>query len=219
LEAIAQHVDGWSISYNKWIDPLERKAQELPAWAWSAVEKIQWRDKTEHEAQYAWFRHQPSGCEQPQVFAVVRHRATGELLWRHAFVTCEDRDSSAQAAFERHRLKGDWERRLSELLSDLDLHHPPCADLLANRSFYTLAVLAYNVLQAMQLIYLPAEQTPRRVRTLIRHLLLVPVEMVRHARRRKACLYVPAGWVAWWRGLLAQLLPKWRQLGAVAGSG
>jgi hypothetical protein len=161
------------------------------------------------------------------VFAVVRHRETGELLWRHAFVTCEDRDGSVRAAFERHRLKGDWERRLSELLSDLDcrtrqrllgeLHHPPCADLLANRSYYTLAVLAYNVLQAMQLIYLPAEQTPRRVRTLIRHLLLVPVEMGRHARRLKTCLYVPAGWVAWWRGLLAQLLPQWRQLGTVAG--
>ena len=219
LTAMAAAFDGWSVSYNKWTDPLERKAAELPAWAWSAVEPIRWRDGRDHEAQYAWFRHEPSGCARAQVFAVVRHRAAGELLWRHAFVTCEERDGTAQAAFERHRLKGDWERRLSELLSDLDLHHPPCQDLLANRSFYTLATLAYNVLQALQLIHLPAEQTPRRIRTLIRHLLLVPVELVRHARRRKACLYVPAGWVAWWRGLLNELLPAWRQLGALAPSG
>jgi hypothetical protein len=108
---------------------------------------------------------------------------------------------------------------LSELLSDLDLHHPPCQDLLANRSFYTLATLAYNVLQALQLIDWPAEQTPRRIRTLIRHLLLVPVEMVRHARRLKACLYVPAGWVEWWRGLLRELLPSWRQLGELGAAG
>lgn len=218
-QAIAASCDGWSVSYNKWTDPLERKAGELPAAVWSAVEKIRWRDGSDHAAHDAWFRHQPSGCPTAQVFAVVRHRAAGELLWRRAFVTCEDRDGVPQAVFERHRLKGDWERRLSELLSDLDLHHPPCQDLLANRCFYTLATLAYNRLQALQLIYLPAEQTPRRIRTLIRHLLLVPVELVRHARRLKACLYVPAGWVAWWRGLLAELLPAWRQLGALAPSG
>jgi len=208
LTAIAEAFDGWSVSYNKWTDPLERKAGELPAWAWSAVEKIRWRDSSEQQAQYAWFRYEPSGCEKPQVFAVMRHRAAGELLWRHGFVTCEERDSTPQA-----------ERRLSELLSDLDLHHPPCQDLLANRSFYTLATLAYNVLAALQLLYLSAEQTPRRIRTLIRHLLLVPVEMVRHARRWKACLYVPAGWVAWWRGLLKELLPAWRQLGGVGVAG
>jgi len=57
------------------------------------------------------------------------------------------------------------------------------------------------------------------VRTLIHHLLLIPVEIGRHARQIKASLYVPAGWVAWWRGFLAELLPKWRQLGVVAGSG
>jgi len=82
-----------------------------------------------------------------------------------------------------------------------------------------LARLAYNVVQALQLIYRLAKQTPRRIRTLIRHLLLMPVELVRHARRLKACLYVPAGWVAWWRGLLAELLPTWNQLGALGASG
>jgi hypothetical protein len=42
----------------------------------------------------------------------------------------------------RHRLKGDKEPVLNERLSDLDLHHPPCAKLNANRSAYTQAVLA-----------------------------------------------------------------------------
>lgn len=219
LQSIAEHCRGWSVSYNKWTGPLEQKAQELPESQWSEVESVRWRDGSEHTAQYGWFRYQPGGCESPQVFAVVRHRAADELLWRHAFVTCEDRTGTAQAVFERHRLKGDWERRLSELLSDLDLHHPPCQDLMANRCFYALATLGYNVLQALQMIHLPAEQAARRIRTLIRHLLLVPVEMVRHARRLKACLYVPAGWVAWWRGLLGELLPRWRQLGQVGPSG
>lgn len=47
----------------------ERRAPALPVWAWSAVEKIQWRDQTEQEAQRAWFGSQPSGGQRPQGFA------------------------------------------------------------------------------------------------------------------------------------------------------
>jgi hypothetical protein len=149
------------------------------------VEQVKWRDGSEHTAQYAWFRHQPAGCESPQRFAVVRHRPTGEMFWRYAFLTANEREGSAQLAFERHRLKGDKERVLSELLSDLDLHHPPCTNLNANRSFYTLAVLAWNLLQALKLLHLPERESPKRMRTLLRHLLLIPVELKRHARGLK----------------------------------
>jgi len=219
LETIAAHFGAWSVSYNKWTGPLETKAAELPEGAWSAAERTGWRDGSEHTAQYAWFRHQPGGCETPQRFAVVRHRPDGEMFWRYAFLTANEQEGSAQLAFERHRLKGDKERVLSELLSDLDLHHPPCMNLNANRSFYTLAVLAWNLLQALKLLHLPAEEAPKRMRTLLRHLLLIPVELKRHARQLKACLYAPAGWVTWWRGLLDDLLPRCRVLGGVAACG
>jgi len=212
LEAIQQHFGAWSVSYNKWTGPLEQKATELPALSWSPAQTLRWRDGSEHTAQYAWFRHQPAGCETPKRFGVVRHRAAGEMFWRHAFLTAHEQESPAQLAFERHRLKGDKERLLSELLSDLDLHHPPCANLNANRSFYTLAVLAWNFLQALKLLHLPESEAPKRMRTLLRHLLLIPVELKRHARGLKACLYAPAGWVAWWRGLLTEWLPCCRTL-------
>ena len=219
LETIAAHFDAWSVSYNQWTGPLEAKAAELPACVWSAEERTRWRDGSEHTAQYAWFRYQPGGCETPQHFAVVRHRPAGEMFWRHAFLTAHEPDGSAQRAFERHRLKGDKARVLSELLSDLDLHHPPCANLNANRSFYTLAGLAGNLLQALKLLHLPAQEAPKRMRTLLRHLLLIPVELKRHARQLKACLYAPAGWVRWWRGLLEDLLPRGRVLGGVGAGG
>ena len=219
LEVIAQHFSAWSVSYNKWTGPLETKAAELPELVWSAAQSLCWRDGSEHTAQYAWFRYQPGGCESPQRFAVVRHRPAGEMFWRYAFLTVNEQEGSAQLVFERHRLKGDKERVLSELLSDLDLHHPPCANLNANRSFYTLAVLAWNTLQALKLLHLPETEAPKRMRTLLRHLLLIPVELKRHARGLKACLYAPAGWVAWWRGLLADLLPRCRVLGRVSASG
>jgi hypothetical protein len=220
LELIEGRFEAWSVSYNKWTGPLEKKAAELPEWAWSAEEKTRWQDGTEHRAQYASFSYQPGGCERPKHFAVVRHQAvSGELFWRYAFVVGAA-GVDPRRRFEHHRLKGDKERAFSELLRDLDLHHPPCADLAANRLFYGLAGLAYNVLQALKLIHLPESEQPKRVGTLIRHLLLLPVQIKRHARRLKACLFVPAGWVAWWRGFLGQLLPQCRQLGGVvAGTG
>jgi hypothetical protein len=219
LETIAEHFGAWSVSYNKWTGPLEAKAAELPETVWSAPERTRWRDGTEHTAQSAWFRYQPGGCATPQRFAVVRHRPDGEMFWRHAFLTAHEQEGSARLAFERHRLKGDKERVLSELLSDLDLHHPPCMNLNANRSFSTLAGLAWNLLQALKLLHLPAEEAPKRMRTLLRHLLLIPVELKRPARRLKACLYAPAGWGVWWRGVLEALLPRCRVGGGVGAGG
>jgi hypothetical protein len=216
LEAIAARFEGWSVSYNKWTGPLEAQAAAFPENYWSGAETLRWRDGSQHAAAYAWLRYQPGGCKRPQLFAVVRHKAAGELLWRYAFVACPEQEGNPKAVFEHHRLKGDKERGLSELLSDLDLHHPPCQSLAANRVFYALATLAFNVLVALKLMHLPVEQQGKRVRTLIRHLLLMPVELKRHARRLRVCLYVPAGWVAWWRGFLGQWLPRCRQLGAVA---
>ena len=215
LECIARYFGAWSVSYNRWTGPLEAKAAELPESAWSEAETTVWRDGTVQTAQYGWFRHQPGGCERPQRFAVVRHRAAEELFWRYAFLTTHEQEGPARLAFEHHRLKGEKERLLSELLRDLDLHHPPCQDLNANRSFYTLAGWAWNLMQALKLLHLPQEESPKRMRTLIRHLLMIPVELKRHARQLKACLYAPAGWVAWWRGLLEELLPRCRVLSGV----
>ena len=84
LELIGGQFEAWSVSYNKRTGPLEKKAAELPEWAWSAEEKTQWNDGTAHVAQYASFKYQPGGCEPPQNFAVVRHkRADGEFFWRY----------------------------------------------------------------------------------------------------------------------------------------
>lgn len=222
LEAIDGAFDRWSVSYNKWTGPLEENCSKLPEESWSAAQVEKWRDGTQHETQYNWLRYQPAGCNKPQLFAAVRHRrADGELFWRYHFVACKEHETvkSAQAAFERHRLKGDKERPFSELLSDFDLHHPPCKSLAANNAYYLLAALAYNFLMALKAIYLPPEHQPKRVRTLLQHLLIIPVEIKRHARGMKAVFFAPAGWLAWWKGFLADLLPRCRQVGGWAAAG
>jgi hypothetical protein len=190
LDLVRAQFPKWSISYNRWTEPLERAAAALPASAWTAVSP---------DGHYAYVRHQPAGCTRPQVYAVRRWRGDGELFDRYAFCACEDGARAPRAVWDRHDLKGERERMFSQLLADLDLHHPPCLALVANQAFYTLAALAYNVLTALKLIELPAEHHAWRVRTLIRHLLTLPAKLSRHARGVVLRVFAPAGHLAWWR--------------------
>jgi hypothetical protein len=210
LKEIGKRFDQWSVSYNKWREPLERLAEGFPAAYWSEGVDRRGRKGEALREQYAWLRHQPEGMPEPVQYAVARYRSDEDLFWRYSFVATHPSTGSAQAVFERHRLKGDYERRFSELLSDLDLHHPPCASLSANRAYYALATLAYNILQALKLIWMPVTEQGLRVRTLVHRLLLIPVEIKRHARQFLACFYVPDHAVTWWRQFLSLILPRCR---------
>lgn len=212
LDAISEGFGQWSVSYNKWTEPLERQAEKFAEGYWSGVVERRGRKGELLQEQYAWLMHQPDGRKEPVQYAVARYRGEGDLFWRYSFIASHRQDGSAQAVFERHRLKGDFERRFSEVLSDLDLHHPPCANLGANRVYYALATLAYNILQALKLIWMPVDQQSYRVRTLIHRLLLIPVEIKRHARQIAACFYLPFHEALWWRGFVEMLLPRCRVL-------
>jgi hypothetical protein len=194
----------WSVSYNKWTDKLDRLAAELPESQWSPKAALD-----QPQEQYAWLKHQPGECQGAQKFATLRWKKEGDLMWRYAYVVCQpgEKDSPA-AVFERHRLKGAKERGFSEVLSGLDLHHPPCSDLIANQAFYAIAMLAYNLLISLKVLDLPNEAQSWRIQTIIRHLLTLPVTVSAHARYEVARICIPSGWLRWWRLFVDQWIPK-----------
>jgi len=194
----------WSLSYNKWTDKLDQLASERPSNQWSVATPGPFGQE-----QYAWTKHQPGECAQAQKFATVRWKKEGDLFWRYAYRVCQAGEKDTpQAVFERHRLKGAKEQSFSDVLSGLDLHHPPCKELIANQAFYAIAMLAHNVLVTLKLLELPDEKQSWRLTTLIRHLLTVPVTVSSHARYKTAHVCVPAGWMRWWRLFLEQWIPK-----------
>ena len=132
----------WSVSYNKWTTVLDRLAAGLPESQWSAPPPA-----GQPQEQYTWVKHLPGECAQGQKFATVRWKKEGDLMWRYAYVVgrAGEKDSP-QAVFERHHLKGAKEQGFSEVLTGLDLHHPPCLGLIANQAYYAIAMLAYNIL-------------------------------------------------------------------------
>jgi hypothetical protein len=194
----------WSVSYNKWTSILERLAGELPDTQWSTPTPAD-----PLQEQFTWLKHQPGECQTPQRFAAVRWKQEAELMWRYAFVVCQSpQQTSPEAVFQRHQLKGAKEQAFSEVLSGLDLHHPPCSGLIANQAFYAIAALAYNVLITLKMLEMPDEAQGWRIQTTIRHLLTVPVTISTHARYEVARICIPTGWLRWWRLFVDRWVPK-----------
>lgn len=198
----------WSVSYNKWTTVLEKSAEAQPESTWGPEQTATWRDGSAITEQHTFLRHRPESADEAFNFATVRFRAPGELFWRYRFVACEGpRRGGSAAVFGRHRLKGEKEGLLKEVLRGLDLHHPPCAELIANQAFYAIAALAYDLLAALKLLHLPDDCQSWQVKTLLRQVLLLPARIVEHARVLVAKVSVPEAWLSWWRSLMARLWP------------
>ena len=196
----------WGVSYNRWTDALDRLAAELPGDAWDAPEA-----RGGVTESYAWVKHTPGEAGERRLFAARRWKEDGDLLWRYSYVACEDDSGrTPRGVFERHRLKGDFERHFSEVLSDLDLHHPPCLALNANRMFYAIASLAHNLLQALKLLRLGDGQQSWRNRTIIRNVLVVPATQIAHANRFRLRVWAPPALLGWWRRFLHDHVPRRR---------
>jgi hypothetical protein len=207
LQAIARAgFAHWSVSYNKWTTVPERTAAALPEKAWSPAQTTRWRNGQEVTEQHAGIRHTPGESQFTFPLAAARWKKEGEMFWRYAFVAHDEGRTDAEAIMARHRLKGGKEQLFKEVLRGLDLHHPPCESLTANRMFYAIAALAYNLIKAVQILYLPDECQSWTVPTLLRQVVRLPAVLVQHARRMIARVEVAPSWLNWWQAWEA----RWR---------
>jgi hypothetical protein len=189
----------WSVSYSKWTTVPERTAAALPEGAWSPATETRWRNGVEVTEQHAGIRHTVAESDFTMTLACARWKKDDELFWRYAFVAHDGRRPDAAAVMARHRLKGGKEQLFKEVLRGLDLHHPPCESLVANRMFYAIAAMAYNLMKAVQLLCLPDECQSWTVPTLLKQMVRLPATLVRHARRLVARVEVAVSWLDWWR--------------------
>jgi hypothetical protein len=94
------------------------------------------------------------------------------------------------------------------VLGDMDPHHPPCLSSAANAFYYALGALSFNLLMAVKILLLDADQQGWTVRTLIRFWLTVPVKISSHAHRTRARIFIPKASMRWWRLFLQDHYPK-----------
>ncbi len=132
-------------------------------------------------------RHRPDGWKQEQTYVAVRSYFDGpqrRLEPRHIFILVSRVDLPLKELVRRHRGKQGQENAQKGPLIDLDLHHPPCEKLNANRAFYLCGQLAQLLLIGTQYELLPKSARRHGLRTLIRDLMRTAGRLVRRGRRR-----------------------------------
>jgi hypothetical protein len=168
-----------SVTSETYKKPLRRKLEALCGGAWQAI-------SDDHSEEATVVRHRPDGWDCEESYVVVRSHFDGDqrrLTPRHIFILVSRTDLPLRELVRRHREKQGQENAQKGPLIDLDLHHPPCQKLDANRAFYTCGQLAQILLIATQYQLLPHAARRHGLRTLIRDFVRTAARLVRHGRR------------------------------------
>lgn len=81
-----------------------------------------------------------------------------------------------------HHRRGLMERVIGELKNQFHLDHMPCGQFEANSLYFTIGILAYNILQWIKLTLLPDEYKKKSIRTIRYQLLHLAGKLIYHAR-------------------------------------
>ena len=90
---------------------------------------------------------------------------------------------SAEEVLHHHRARGNAERFIGEAKSEVGLRHLPCEAEEANRMWFRVGMLTYNLLKLMQREVLPVGLKRRTIQTLRREALRVVGKVTRSARQ------------------------------------
>jgi hypothetical protein len=138
------------------LETAMRVAGEIPEALWRDTGAQARRGWEASGVAQAWLQ-----CEEwPAKRAMVcrRWRKSGEMIWNYAAVATNVRSndprlaqamadgrSFEEAIWDLYSYKQAMENQWKDLLSDMSLHHPPCAKARVNGAFYAIAALAYNL--------------------------------------------------------------------------
>lgn len=137
------------------------------------------------ENDYADFYYKPAGFRKPQRVVVRRQpirEPQADLFRKYIYYfVMTNSGGSPKEIIEMHSFKAGEENRLKELLADLGLHHPRFQSLNANRLYYNIAAMAYNLIKAAK--YFLLDRTKYfflGVRSFIYQFVLVAGRLVSH---------------------------------------
>ena len=103
--------------------------------------------------------------------------------YNYGFIITNSKESP-KSLYEAHSLKMGMENNFKHLLIDFNLHHPRFLSLIPNKLYYQLAILSYNLIKAIQYLYLDGHYFFMRVRRFISHFIMIAGKLVDHAREK-----------------------------------
>jgi hypothetical protein len=177
------------------LDEAQRAMGEASAHAWRAAS-----DRDDSDVAQMWLQ-----CEDwagKRTMVCRRWREPGEMIWRHAAVATnltvdhprvarlmgEKRIEFEEAIWLLYNHKQAKENLWKEMLTDLGLHHPPCARSRVNAVFYTLAAAAYNLSAHTREVALVGKARRMRLWRFRREVLSLAGRVARHGRQARVTI-------------------------------
>ncbi|GEN48337.1 IS1380 family transposase [Ligilactobacillus pobuzihii] len=139
---------------------------------------------TQKEVQ--WHRltdYQPDTWERAYPVIVKSTRPAGELLFKHEFIVANLEITFASDVFEIYHQRGAMEDLIKEVKGGFDFDKTDSSNFTANQFRMLLASVAYNLIQAMKKLVLPAELSNATITTLRFKLFHLAGRVTQHARK------------------------------------
>lgn len=173
------------------LDEAVRKAiREIPEGDWEVLldrdgfktgreltETVHTMNDSDHAFRLAVWREQ---VDDPSLFA-----ETDEDFYRYGAVitNVSEKEMSTEEVFYHHRGRGNAERFIGDAKSGVGLRHLPCGQERANRIWFGIGMLTFNLLKLMQQQVLPTGWTRRTIQTLRQKALRLVGKVTKSARR------------------------------------
>lgn len=145
---------------------------------------------------YSSFEYLPSDSELFYRVAVKRVEKEKDLFGKYDYycIITNNRKLSPEQTFYRHSTKMGMENRFKDLLIDFNLHHPRMQSLFANKLYYQIVMLVYNLIKAIQYLKLKGHDFFLSIRSFILKFIIIPGKLVKHSGKRTLKLpYYPGG--------------------------
>jgi hypothetical protein len=142
-----------------------------------ASETVHTMNDSDHAFRLVAWREQ---VEDPSLFAVA-----DEDFYRYGAVitNVSEKEMSTEEVLYHHRGRGNAERFIGEAKSGVGLRHLPCGQERANRIWFAVGMLTFNLLKLMQQQVLPTGWKRRTIQTLRQKALRLVGKVTKSARR------------------------------------
>lgn len=161
------------------------------------------------EVHYYSAAYQAKSWPKERRICIKSTREAGELLFRHEYVVTNfSENHSAQTMFNLYQKRGTMENFIKEAKNGFYFDKTDSPGFLENHARMMVSLLAYNIVNFMKTICLPAEEATYQVDTLRLRLFKVAAKLVRSGRK----LFLRTSTSHVYQNLFYHLLDKIQQL-------
>jgi len=153
--------------------------------------------ESDWEDNYSSFEYFPEKRDKSYRIVVKREEKEEKDLffkYDYHFIITNNREETPQKIFSLHSTKMGMENHFKDLLIYLNLHHPRQKSLFANRFYYQIGMLAYNLIKAIQYLKITGHDFFLSIKSFILRYIFIPGKLVTYSNKLTLKIpYFPGG--------------------------